>query len=83
MATRPTDLANSLPGSSTAIQRVGSTVVTPITGAAFWAAVVLPFLHVPLLLLTGLSSTNTATAFVVLLALNVVSLLVGHPYYRD
>lgn len=82
MATRPTDITNSLNESGT-VQRVGSTVVSPITGAAFWAAVALPFLHVPLLLLTGLSTANTATAFVVLIALNVVALLVGHPYYRD
>lgn len=58
-------------------------VVEPITGVAFWAAVALPFLHLPLLLATGLSSSGTATAFVALVALNVLALLVGHSHYRD
>ncbi|PSQ05775.1 hypothetical protein BRC92_01670 [Halobacteriales archaeon QS_4_69_31] len=83
MATRPTDLTDTLTKSSTAIERVGETVVSPITGLAFWTAIALPFLHLPLLLLTGLSSSGTATAFVVLLAANIVALLVGHPHYRE
>ena len=44
---------------------------------AFWAAIALPFLHLPLLT-TGLKSRTTALAFVVLLALNVVTVVVGH-----
>ncbi|MFB6151779.1 MAG: hypothetical protein ABEJ40_08245 [Haloarculaceae archaeon] len=83
MAARLTELPTPLNEPGTVIQRVGSTVASPLTGAAFWAAVVLPFLHVPLLLLTGLSSSGTATAFTVLLALNVLALLLGHPHYRE
>lgn len=83
MATRPTDLANTLTESGTNLQDVGSSVVSPVTGAAFWSAIALPFLHVPLLLVTGLSAQNTTTAFLALLGLNVLALLVGHPHYRD
>lgn len=80
MATRPTDLSTAVRESGTAL---GSGLLRPVTGVAFWAAIALPFLHVPLLLVTGLSSPGTATAFVALLVLNVVSLLVGHPYSRE
>jgi hypothetical protein len=61
---------------------LGSGLRRPLTGVAFWAAVALPFLHVPLLMTTGLSSQGTATAFLVLLVLNVLALLLGHPYSR-
>jgi len=80
MATRPTDITDTVRESGSAI---GTGLLHPITGAAFWAAVALPFLHVPLLLLTGLSSSSTTTAYVVLVALNVVALLVGHSYSRE
>jgi hypothetical protein len=80
MATRPTEITDTVRESGSAL---GSGLLRPITGVGFWAAVALPFLHVPLLLLTGLSSSSTATAYVVLLALNVLALLVGHPHYRD
>jgi len=80
MATRPTDISDAVRESGSAI---GSGLRRPITGAAFWTAVALPFLHVPLLLVTGLSSSSTATAYAVLIALNVLALLVGHPHYRE
>ena len=83
MAARLTDLTTTVSQSETALGSVRKTVVTPVTAAAFWSAVALPFLHLPLLLLTGLSSESTATAFLALLGLNVVALLLGHPYYRD
>lgn len=51
----------------------------PVTGAAFWSAIALPFLHLPLLA-SGLESETTQVAFLVLLALNVVTLLIGHSY---
>ena len=84
MAARLTDLATtaSESESKSALGSVRATVVTPVTAAAFWAAIALPFLYLPLLFLTGLSSQSTATAFLALLGLNVVALLVGHPYYR-
>jgi hypothetical protein len=51
--------------------------VRPVTTAAFWMAVVLPFVHLPLLV-TGLETTQTQTAFAALLALNVLAAVVGH-----
>lgn len=57
-------------------------VSRPLTGIAFWAAIALPFLHLPLLV-TGLETTGMAVAFVLLLGLNVLALVVGHPYRRD
>lgn len=83
MATRPTDLADTLTGSATSLGSVGSSVVSPVTAVAFWTAIALPFLHLPLLLLTGLSAPNTTSAFVALLGLNVLALLVGHPHLHD
>ena len=69
-----------------ALQSVGDAeyrrVVDPLKGLAFWAAVALPFLHLPLLA-AGLDTQGRTTAFVTLLTLNVVALLVGHPYGRE
>lgn len=54
----------------------------PLTGFAFWAAIALPFLHLPLLV-TGLETSRMTAAFLVLLGLNVVALVVGHSHRRD
>lgn len=54
----------------------------PLTGFAFWAAIALPFLHLPLLV-TGLETTRMAVAFLLLLGLNVLALVVGHSYRRE
>ena len=83
MAGSSIELSPTLEESSETLGTLGKSVLTPISGIAFWAAVALPFLHLPLLLATGLSSPSTTTAFLTLLALNVVALLVGHPYDRD
>ena len=50
--------------------------------AAFWAAVGLPFLHIPLLL-TGLGSPTALEAFLVLVVLNVVALVLGRPHATE
>lgn len=54
-------------------------LVRPIKWIAFWAAVVLPFLHLSLLA-TGLENQSHTLAFVVLLVTNVFALYIGHPY---
>jgi hypothetical protein len=51
----------------------------PVKRLAFYAAIVLPFLHLPLLV-TGLQSETVAVAFGVLLAFNVAAIFVGHYY---
>jgi len=48
---------------------------------AFWIAVALPFLHVPLLL-AGLGSPPRLQAYLGLLATNVVALGIGHDHGR-
>lgn len=58
---------------------ISQLVVQPVKIAAFWAAVVLPFLHLSLLV-AGLDSDSTTLAFVGLITLNVVALYVGHPH---
>lgn len=83
MATRPTDITSSLQESGLDLPDVGESIVAPITAVAFWSAIALPFLHVPLVAATGLQDAATTTAFVALLTLNVLALLVGHPHYRD
>ncbi len=52
-------------------------VSKPLRTVGFWAAVSLPFLHVPLLL-TGLDSVADTLAFGLLLVLNLLALLLGH-----
>ena len=65
-----------------AVPSVGRTLVAPIRGVAFWTAIALPFLYIPLLA-TGLQSTAVRTAFGVLVLANAVALLVGHSYARE
>jgi len=48
-----------------------------LVSAAFWLAVVLPFVHVPLLI-AGVDAPGRFGAYFGLLALNVVCLAVGH-----
>lgn len=64
------------------LTRYGTGLKTGVTSLAFYTAIILPFLHVPLLV-TGLESTSAALAFVVLLALNVVAVIAGQPHRRD
>lgn len=54
----------------------------PLTGLAFWTAIALPFLYLPMLV-TGLETPRMTAAFLVLLGLNVVTLVLGHSYQRD
>ena len=54
----------------------------PIEAIAFWSAITLPFLYLPLVLY-GLETTQELTVFFALLGLNVVALVIGHRYQRD
>jgi hypothetical protein len=49
----------------------------PIVRGAFWAAIVLPFVHVPLLL-AGVNTPGRLGGYLGLLTLNLVCLAVGH-----
>lgn len=63
-------------------QHVKRHLLEPVQGVAFWAAIALPFVQVPLLL-SGLGESTTVFAFLTLLAANVLALYVGHTYDRD
>lgn len=57
---------------------VPALLVRPVKRLSFWAAIVLPFIHLPLLA-TGLDSQSMTVAFLALVALNVVAILLGQP----
>ena len=75
--TDPRSLRNAVSGSS-----VARLIARPIKLLAFWAAIVLPFMHLSLLA-TGLDSRSMTVAFVGLVALNVCTLWIGHPHGRE
>ena len=52
-------------------------VLRPLRIISFWIAVILPFLYLPLLG-TGFESQPEIVAFLLLVAVNIVALLVGH-----
>jgi hypothetical protein len=56
-------------------------VAPPVQFVAFWAAISLPFLYLPLFS-RGLQGTEV-TVFLGLLALHVVALFVGHGHRRE
>lgn len=58
-----------------------SALARPFEAAAFWSAIALPFLYLPLMF-SGLESTSQLSAFVALLALHAVSIVAGHRYNR-
>jgi hypothetical protein len=63
------------------LTRLGEELRVLVEAVFFWAAIVLPFLHVSLLL-AGVDTTAEATAFAGLLGLNMVALVVGHRHRR-
>ena len=56
-------------------------LAVPVRFVAFWIAVALPFLYLPLLV-GGLRGSGP-TVFAALLAANLVALVVGHGYRSD
>ncbi|MFB6142322.1 MAG: hypothetical protein ABEJ30_03145 [Halorientalis sp.] len=75
-----TDSALSQSDSST-LAWLGTWVREWLEATAFWAAVVLPVVYLPLLA-TGLDE-RTMLLFVGLLALNCLALVFGHAHNRD
>lgn len=63
-------------------QSLREVVAEPVTRIAFWSAIVLPFLYIPLLA-TGLDSRSMVLTFLLLVVLNAAALLVGHRYDRE
>lgn len=71
----PADAAR---GFRTALRR---SVLAPLRFLAFWAAVLLPLVYLPLL--HGGLSGGEPTVLGALLAVNVAALVVGHGYRKD
>lgn len=61
------------------LERLLPRLADPIRKIGFWTAIVLPFLYVPLLV-TGLSTATETGTFLVLLAVNLLALYVGHAH---
>jgi len=59
------------------VRSVREAVIEPVTWVAFWSAIVLPFLYLPLLA-TGLQSESVLLAFLILVTLNAIAILIGH-----
>jgi len=72
---RPRELIDARP-----VRRGVAAVAAPLRFVAFWLAVALPFLYLPLLA-TGLDGARP-TVFVGLLLVNVVALVLGHDHHR-
>jgi hypothetical protein len=63
--------------------RVGlESILAPVRATSFYAAVALPLVHVPLLL-GGLNSAPDASAFALLLLVNLVAFVLGHGHRPD
>jgi len=71
-----TTLGEWLPGLS------GDLSLRPARRVAFWVAVTLPFLLL-VLLAQGLSNRTDTFAFLILLAVELVALVLGHPHRRE
>jgi|AntRauTorcE11898_2_1112593.scaffolds.fasta_scaffold13134_2 hypothetical protein len=63
-------------------RRASAAVGEPIQAIAFWSAITLPFVYVPLLLM-GLDTRRRAGAFAVLMLAHVVALLLGQSYRSE
>ncbi|ELY95690.1 hypothetical protein C483_01054 [Natrialba hulunbeirensis JCM 10989] len=63
-------------------QRDSDPLSLRIRALAFWSAIGLPFVHIPLLF-TGLSTWVETTMFLLLLGCNLVALYVGHEHCQS
>lgn len=61
---------------------IAEALIRPIEAVAFWAAIVLPFLYIPLLFY-GLETAGELTVFFALLGLNIVAIVLGNRYNRS
>lgn len=74
------DLRSALSNAGSVVRPMEA-VLFPVRVLAFWTAIALPFLYVPLLF-SGLENAATTVTFLALLACNATALLVGHPHRR-
>lgn len=57
-------------------------IARSLEAVAFWSAIALPFLYVPLLV-SGLGTSAQLSAFLTLLALHAFAIIGGYRYNRD
>jgi hypothetical protein len=69
-------------GQSTAAQLYSIAPTSPVRAIAFWLAVLLPFLHVPLLA-AGVGTPGRLPVYLALVGLNAAALVVGHGHEVD
>jgi hypothetical protein len=69
--------AESQPNPTTRRSRLVRTLKPPTQFLAFWIAITLPFVHVPLLA-PGLDDPGVTLTFFLLLGINVVALCIGN-----
>jgi hypothetical protein len=79
--TNPSTQVNDTPSGSWAAQ-FAKYLRQPVEALAFWAAVALPFVYLPLLF-RGFDSATGAVTFLGLLLANFVALYLGHDHRRD
>jgi len=65
---------------SPSLPQVG--VVSALRAGAFWGAILLPFVYLPMLVL-GLHTVDDYLLFGALVTLNAVLLVVGHSHHSD
>ncbi len=67
------------PRSALGLENIVTCTLDGLRMTAFWAAIALPFLHIPLLY----DGTQDVGALLALVAVNVCCLLVGHRHARS
>lgn len=72
----------SFPQPGEVLYHIFARLIRPLEAVAFWSAIALPFLHLPLLI-RGLETSGELITFFTLLTLNGIAILVGHPYKRE
>lgn len=77
-----TDQGPTLGGPDHSLAAVVGTVRDGIEATSFWAAIVLPFILVPVLV-TGPEAPAGAITFLALLGLNVLAIVLGHSYRHE
>lgn len=69
-------------GSANWDDTIADTIARPLEAIAFWSAIALPFLYIPLLIY-GLNTAGQVAVFLGLVVLNVIAFVLGHGYNRQ
>lgn len=61
---------------------IAGSIARPLEAVAFWTAIALPFLYIPLLIY-GLETRGQVGVFLGLVVLNLIAFVLGHGYKRQ